>query len=584
MADSNGTEIIRLSDHMFTKKSMLDTLHQAIAEEIYPERANFTVDRTEGSEYADLLVTSYPPQTRRDLASAMGALTRPKSQQWFSANVAENLRTDRVKWWLGKVTDRQRDLLYKQKAGFQRAIQTTDDDVVAFGNGIIGHVESSDRDGLVIYDAYHPKDCAWSEDEHRMVNVLTRKFWLQLCNWEKKFPKVKMPSDYEEIKKKNPYHKVCIVHIVMPAGHYDPYTKKFGRFPWNSIYVDRQHQIVLKEGGYFEFPYTVRRWKLNDCSQYAYSPAAVLGLVEARLLQAQTKVILDAGERAVDPPTIATRDAVLGDISTYAGGTTWVEGDYDERLGAAVKVMEQGGNLQLGLEMVQDTRAILQAAQYLNKLTLPSDKEMTAYETQERIQEYIRSVGPVVEPFQDDNSMILDASFSMNLRLGNFGPKEVIPPELVGADIQYEFDGPLQMAYKRIKLNHGKEMMGNVVELVTGLATAQYPDAYKPLDNVDLDKWTRDVSSFSNGDDWLKPVEEMLAQREQAAAAQQAVMDQQTQAQEIANAGAVADVVPKVDLANQSINNIVADNDDGGEDDDEYPDVGEDENENAAVA
>ena len=76
-----------------------------------------------------------------------------------------------------------------------------------------------------------------------------------------------------------------------------------------------------------------------------------------------------------------------------------------------------------------DTRKILESAFFLNKLNLPSDKDMTAYEVSERVAEYIRSAGPCVRAVRGaDNARMLSTLFSMAMRLGYFVRRRAFRP------------------------------------------------------------------------------------------------------------------------------------------------------------
>ena len=61
------------------------SLYQIIANNFYPERADFTTTRNVGSEMADLLADSYPVLVRRDLGDSLSAMLR--DGQWFEMGV-----------------------------------------------------------------------------------------------------------------------------------------------------------------------------------------------------------------------------------------------------------------------------------------------------------------------------------------------------------------------------------------------------------------------------------------------------------------------------------------------------------------
>lgn len=491
--DSNAQELLRQSNRMFSKKDDLDNLWQKIAEEICPDRATFTTTRVVGAEFTDHLYTSLPAQNHRDLSYAMGSLTRPKNQKWFDVKARDDDRnTEMAKKWFTMARNKQWTLLYSHRANFLTTMEISDRDVCAFGNSVVSQSESPMRDGTLIYQAHHLRDCAWTENKFRFVDRVDRKFKLCLRNWEVMFPGKPMPKDYQAIMKEDPYHEIDLLHIVMPAHGYEPYNqrKRRNKQPFASIYVDPAHALILRERSFWEFPYVIRRWQLQEGTPYARSPASDLGLVEARLLQNQERVINDAGELAVDPPWVGTKDAIVGDLNNYPGGITWTDYEYDERMGLSARPVEYKGNLPIGLEMKMDTRQILAAAMFINKLTLPvGGPEMTVPEVNERISEYIRSIGPAVEPFEHHNAMMLDSSFTFNLRIGQFGPIQQVPQELKGADVIFEFDGPIQVAQKRQKLNKIVE----TVQVIKPIAEAQVAAGKPPdvLDNFDLDQMAR---------------------------------------------------------------------------------------------
>lgn len=567
MADDNANELLRLSDRMFSTKYRLDVLWQRLAEEFHPERADFTRNRIDGDEFAENMFESTPAQNRRELAYAMGSLMRPPAKKWFKLKPSEDERkTDRAMVWLGWANDRMRSILYARQSGWQRAMQESDNDVVSFGNAVLSMTECHERTGQVIYEAHHLRDCAWTHDRHKVVNRLDRKMKITLADWEKTFPGVPLSQDRAKRREKDPFGEIEVRHIALPCEAYEMYRKaKKGekKKPHVSVYVDVEKREIIKEGGYFEFPYYVRRWNLKYNSPYGYSPAAMLGLVDARVLQAQSRLILDAGELAVRPPLLA-RDEVLGEAGVYAGAILFMDADYDERKGEALRPLDLGSNLQIGLEQKQDTRAILAAAWFLNKLTLPADKDMTAYEVGERLAEYIRSIGPVVEPFEADNTGLLDSTFSMGLRLGRFGPREQIPPEIRGVDLAYDFDTPIQIAYSRQKAMRARE---TITALGENIKLTGKPEL---ADNYDLDRLTRDQARAIDGEaTWLVAEEERDEGRAQRAQQMQMEQTKANLAQGMQAIGGAADLVPKLAAAKQQLPQLMDQSGGGADVDDQ---------------
>jgi len=213
-----------------------------------------------------------------------------------------------------------------------------------------------------------------------------------------------------------------------------------------------------------------------------------------------TAVLLEAGEKAVTPPLLATQNAIRGDINVYAGGVTWVDQEYDERLGEVLRPLTNDkSGIPLGLDMRGDTRNMIAEAFYLNKITLPPpDSQMTAYEVGQRIQEYIRQAMPLFEPMETEyNGPLCEVTFNKMLRAGAFGSPLDMPEELRGQTIEFAFESPLHDAVEREKgqrFIEAGQMLAQTVQLDP--STAHVLDATVALRDVLKSigvpaKWTR---------------------------------------------------------------------------------------------
>ena len=72
-----------LSGSLFAKRGSLMMLWQEQAEQFYPERADFTINRILGEDFAAHLTSSFPLLCRRDLGDQIGVMLRPTAKPWF---------------------------------------------------------------------------------------------------------------------------------------------------------------------------------------------------------------------------------------------------------------------------------------------------------------------------------------------------------------------------------------------------------------------------------------------------------------------------------------------------------------------
>lgn len=537
--DERAKELLKQSEYLFGKKKSFDSLCQEIADNFYPERADFTVQRHLGEEFASNLMTSYPVLARRDLGNAFASMLR--RDKWFEISVAREERVDNAgRKWLEWSTDVQRRAMYDRSAMFRRATKEGDHDFAAFGQCILQVSLNRNADGL-LYRSWHLRDCAWTEGYDGRPNCIFRK-WKPTVKQLHGYRNFDLHSKVKERMEKDPLCEVNCLHIIIEAEYYGTGTQ--WRTPYVSLYVDTDNQHIMEEVGVYTRQYVIPRWQTVSGSQYAYSPATVVALPDARLIQSMTLALLEAGEKAANPPMLATQEAIRSDVQLFAGGITWVDAEYDERLGEVLRPLSQDkSGLPLGLEMQQDVRTMIAEAFYLNKLTLPAAGEMTAYEVSQRIQEYIRQALPIFEPLEEEyNGALCEETFELLMRGGAFGNMRDLPQSLRSQDIQFKFKSPLAEATE-------KEKGQRFLESAQMLATAVQIDPGAAV-NLDVQTAFRDVlTGIGVPAKWIRDerdVEQIQQQQAQAMQAQQAM-------QTMGQAGAVAEQVGK---AGQAINQM----------------------------
>lgn len=533
-------------DRLFSAKRPLDTRNQSIADHFYVERADFTVTRDIGDEYADHLMSGYPAMVRRDLGNSLGSMLRPKGQPWFHIGAdREEKETHEAKAWLEWATGLQRRAMYDRKALFTRATKEADHDFATFGGAVIS-TEVNRRDMALLYRCWHLRDVAWAEDSYGQINFIARN-WKptvrELCGYQ---PKLKVHPKVLERKDKDPDGKVEVRHMVVDAETYDA-TKQF-RQPWVSVFIDCENNHIMHESGSWTRIYTIPRWATVSGSPYPYSPATTIALPDARLLQAMTLTLLEAGERAANPPMIGVSEAIRGDLNVFAGGFTAVDAEYDERLGEVLRPLVQDkSGLPFGMDMSDRQQGMIREAFYLNTINMPphDGPEMTAFEVGQRVQEYIRNAMPLFEPMEADyNGALCEMTFETLLHEGAFGSPDSIPQEIAGSDVSFRFESPLAEMVERQK---GQQFL----EAKAMIAQAMEVDPDAPL-VMNFPDTLRDVlSGIGSPTKWLRSPEEVEAmKRANDAKAEAATM--------LAGMEQGATVAEKLGNASQSFSGVAA--------------------------
>ena len=524
MALATVTALKQQGSELFNKRDPLLSLWQECAENFYPERADFTISRNLGHDMAAHLTSSYPLIVRRDLGNAFSSMLRPTAKEWFKLTTKRPDKEDTLaKQWLEWITGLMKSAMYDRDSQFTRATKEGDHDFAAFGQAVLS-VELNRKGNGLLYRCWHLRDVAWAEDAEGRISTVYRRWKPTVRDLCALFPKTVHP-DVRERLAKTPFAEINAWHIVMPAEDYATLdgAKKL-RTPWVSVFLDVDHDHVLATTGMWTRMYIIPRWQTVSGSQYAHSPAVVASLPDARTLQAMALTLMEAGEKAVNPPMLAVQEAIRGDLAIFAGGVTWVDAEYDERLGEVLRPMTNDkGGLSFGMESVQDLREQLSGAWFLNKLNLPpvGGPDMTAYEVGQRVQEFIRNALPLFEPMEYDyNGQLCDMTLEILLRDPSI--KRTIPASLAGVDTEFRFESPLHEATEKLKLGkfmEAQQVLANAIQLDPGVRHL-----------VDGLKATRDVLGATVPASWLRTegeVDKLTAADEQAVAAQQQLQTMQ---------------------------------------------------------
>jgi len=459
-----------LADDTFGKRISLLSLWQEQAENFYPERADFTFKRYLGDDFAGNLMSSYPVLARRDMSDQIGTMLRNSNKPWFHMVASDDTRDDHeAKAWLEWATGTMRRAMYSPSTLFSKAMPQHDADFATFGQACVTVRLNRDADDL-IYRCWHLRDLAWMEDEDGKICGIFRRwkptYHTMVRMFDRPGTKVGVHPKVIEAAKKTPNAECECYHIMVAADLYDGDANGM---PWRSIYYDADHEYEMESVAQKNREYVIPRWLTVSGSQYAHSPATVAALPEARLLQAMTYTLLEAGEKIVNPPMVAVEQAIRSDVSLYSGGLTYVDMEYDERTGAALRALTQDSRgIPLSAEMQRDSRQLIAQCFYLNKLSLPQrGPEMTAYEVGQRVQEYVRNALPLFEPMEaESNGGICEETFAVMMAAGGFGSTMDMPKSLQGENIEFRFASPLHDAIESQKGQKFLEMKQLLAEAI----------------------------------------------------------------------------------------------------------------------
>ena len=512
MNDDRAKEWLRRANAAWAAATQVRTLYDAMAEVFYPERADFISQQTLGRERYEAIYDAEPARLRWDLQNSIGAMLRPRGRDWFLARAYPRHlnKVQVVREWCEDCTETTRELLYAQRANFAKAMSESDADYVTFGTSPISITPNNDRTGL-LFRAIHPRDIAFELDNEGHVGVIYEQRRLSAAQLERMFGREKLGAPIQRaLDRGGDRTQTFLVHrVVCPIEQHEgrraPTSARF----W-SLYIDPDQQTFLAEATFRTQPILVRRWSTVSGEAWGRSPVTSIALADARTLNVAQRAMLEGLEKAIDPPMLAASENIGGAINLYAGGVTYVEGDMG-RPGEVLRPVQEAARLDYGMEFTRERREF-QARTFLqNLLRLPADKTMTAYEVGERIEEFLRSAAPVFEPMEAENGQMMDIVFDIAMQHNAYLPP---PPELEGQEVRFDFETTLSIAYRRLKLEKGRDLLTRLAE-----TASIYPDAPK---HVNWSAFMDDVFDGVGVADWRRDEEEVIQEQNEQLMAQRA--------------------------------------------------------------
>jgi hypothetical protein len=388
-----------------------------------------------------------------------------------------------AKEWLEECEDRV--FMALQDSNFNIEAAEAYMDLVCFGTTVlVEETESEDTWEGVQFQVIHIRGCYFDMDWNRDVRNLYREMDMTAGQIVSKFgddTPAKIRTAYDSAAEIDRKYTVlfCIFRREdkKKADTSKPLAVTERPYGWRYVMADDATPIG-EEGGYYEMPAFVARWRMMSGSQWGFSPA-MLALPDILTLNELVNLILRAAEKVLDPVTLTTQRGVMGDLDMEPGGVVVVQDIND------VKPYESGARFDVS-ELQRDTlQRSIRTTFHVDQLELKESPAMTATEVNVRYELMQRLLGPTLGRLQNDFlDPLVSRTFKILMRAGQL-PE--VPEALrdAGGEMDIEYTGPLARAQRMTEADSMNRWVSNLAPL------AQLkPDI---LDNVDFDQFAREL-------------------------------------------------------------------------------------------
>ncbi len=438
---------------------------------VNPRRSRFDItDVNRGDKRNQKIVDSTATLALRTLrAGMMSGITSP-ARPWFRLTTSDPVLAESgpVKEWLHYVTNVMTTSFLR--SNLYNALPSVYGDLGLFGTSAM-MIEEDFKD--VMHARVFPIGSYMiAQDDKGRVNTFFREFRMTVRQvidvfCEKNGSKIDFSNVSEYVKNQwdmsNFETWVDICHVIMPNEDYVQNSLVGKEKKFSSCHYERgsyssqsgsylqgaDDNKFLREAGYDYFPVLAPRWGVVGEDVYATECPGMDALGDIKQLQVVEKRITQAIEKMVNPPMVAPISMKNSKASILPGDVTYADiRDGSQGFRPAHEV--RAGIQEIEAKQAQVRERIRKALfEDLFLMMAQSDRrEITAREIDERREEKMLALGPVLEQLnQDLLDPLIDISFDLHMKQGLIPPP---PEELEGVNLKVEYVSVMAQAQRYV--------------------------------------------------------------------------------------------------------------------------------------
>jgi hypothetical protein len=407
-------------------------------------------------------------------------------------------------------------------SNFQTEVHEMYLDLGAIGMGCMFIGEHDEK--IVHFNSRSMKEIFVDENNLGLIDTVVREFKWKARQIVQEFGFKNVPNIIKKADESGSNDQFTIIHSVEPKDM-DDEDDKPSIFKFESCYTLKEQKYILSESGFREFPYAVPRWTKSSGEKYGRGPG-MDALPDIKMVNIMMQTTLEGAQKTVNPPLMVSDDGVIGRVRLSPGGLTVVRPTTD----LPIRPLITDARVDFGYQAVEDVRKRIRSAFFVDQLQLNEGPQMTATEVQQRTEEKLRLMGPVLgRQHFEFLRPVIERVFGIMARRGKF---PVAPQKIQGKafDVRYS-----SLVARAQRMSEGQ----NLVRAISAAAPIFQMDPGS-MDVVDTDGSVRHIFDIYGLPSKVmrksNAVEEIRTARQQA---QQAAVQQQQNSQMAQDAGAV---------------------------------------------
>lgn len=515
------------------ERSPFDAYYKELRGNFYSAAGRFDDDKPNDIKNRNRgLLDISPLLASRTAASGMMAGITSPARPWFRLGAPDPgmMSFGPVKEYLHSVEVTMREVF--NRSNLYNVLPRVYREVACFGTAVMAAVP--DFDEVVRFHTFTVGQYWLALNGQNRVDTFYRKARLtvrQVVELAERLGGAASKNVQSQYDRKDYMNWVDVIHCVMPNPDYRPNSPFARHKRFLSVYYEMAatEKSTLAVTGYDKFVVMAPRWEVGEGDAYGIDCPGMTALPDAKQLQVQQKRKAKAIAAMSAPPTQSPSsqgkniqyNILPGTHSTYdAGGPRGIETIYQ------VNPNVEALNYDIDITNRRINSAFF--ADLFLQLTLSDRRQITAREIEERHEEKLLMLGPVLERLHTDMlDPLIDITYTYMNDAGILPPP---PEELQGQNIKVEYISVLAQAQH----SAGMGALERTVGFISTLAQAKGDQSV--WDTADTDDMVKDYANMAGTSPKNISSDEEIAARRQSRAQQEQQAQQIAAAQQIAGA------------------------------------------------
>lgn len=478
-----------LQASLWNERASFDPHWKELAQFIKPRRTRYLVsDRNKGDRRNYKIIDSTATLAHRTLQSGMHAGITSPARPWMRLTVDDPdlAKFAPVKQWLHTVTQRMLDVF--QGSNIYNTFPTMYGDLGLFGTAAMGIME--DEQDVIRAYSYPLGSFAMGMSSRGKCSTFVREYEMTVFQvveefaWDKRTNEIdwSIVSDYVKTAwdRGNYQQAVVVVWIAMPNTDADPSKISARYLPTSSCWFEKNSTDgkFLRESGFNEFPVVAPRWDVTGEDTYGTDCPGMTALGDVKGLQTSERIGAQGLQKMVNPALQAPVELRSQSISMLPGAISYTaDGPGRQGIRALHEVNLGLDKLEMKNAQVRERISMCFYEPLFLMLAQSDRRDFTAREVEERHEEKLLALGPMLERVEDEGlDPAIDRIYGIMDRRGLIPPA---PQELHGVNLKPQYTSIMAEAQKLV----GATGLDRLSTTIVSLAPT-FPEVRHKLDSL----------------------------------------------------------------------------------------------------